>query len=189
MQRTNKGFDLILQHLGEFPNDRLCLKELDAAAASAIASLENLIDSDDDDELEQPQSLANDWKLSPETLATFYQIGVNLYEQEDLEDAICVFTYLSSIDSNNFSVWFSLGMCLQRAEQWLPAIDAYSMANTLDPTDPIPYLYSIDCFLARNEKPYAEKCLETVRALVTDENREATEPLLDHYQALADQHP
>jgi tetratricopeptide (TPR) repeat protein len=213
-ERSSAGFNLIIKHLGEYPNDRLCLKELENAAKSLRTSLDDAIgpnadkmqqtlsenidfvttletmseDSNADEEFATPPSLAEQWQVSPETLMTFYQIGVKLYEELKLEEAICVFTYLSLLDQYNHDVWVSLGMCQQRANEWMNAIQSYTTASLMNPLNPIPYFYSIDCYIGINNYTNAHTSLQMAEHFITEENKEQMTPLLAHYKQVILQH-
>jgi tetratricopeptide (TPR) repeat protein len=205
-ERCDKGLAYILQHLGAYPNDRLCLKELEKAAMIAATAPEqtkvtqkkhahNIANVDprlareamikhsaQSDESDLPPSLADQWHISHETLATFYDIGTKAYNDKKIEDAICVFTYLSLLNGYSHEVWLSLGICHFQAEEWVAAIQAYTMANLINPHDPLPFFYSIDSYLKLNNKVNAETALHMAKYFITDENREQMAPLVEYYE-------
>jgi tetratricopeptide (TPR) repeat protein len=212
-ERNERGYNLIMQHLGEYPNDRLCLKELEQVTQKYEASIKEMMDKNIDKingilhadidfnnlvqtlkKLPPPTSegdadnffspIGGKFKLSHDTLTTFYQIGTKLYNEDQVEDAICVFSYLSALDDLNYEIWVSLGMSYQRAKEWKPALKAYTMANLVNPHNPIPYFYSIDCYLAINSKPDAETALKMGKHFISDENREQMAQLVNLYENL-----
>lgn len=208
-QRIYNGFGIIMQHLGEYPNERHCLKEVENATQILKSSLQEVLGPNlenatealstkiDFDTYEQvidklptsenptmPPSLAETWKLSLDTLETFYQIGTKLYENEKLEEAISVFSYLSIIDVYNPNVWLSLGMCHHKGNDWFEALKAFTMVNILNPENPLPYLYSIDCYLANHDRNNARASFQLASHFITNENREPFAPLIKKYESL-----
>lgn len=213
-QRNNAGFNLILKHLGEYPNDRLCLKELEGAANMLRKEMEKVLGKNFEKMNEMMEknvdfrklneaislepkgaeeglsaSLADSWGISSDTLATFYDIGTKLYQEDQLEEAASVFTFMSSLDNYNHQVWLSLGLCHLRLQEWHQAVQAFTMASVMIPEDPLPYLYTIDCYLALNDMPNAKASLEMAEHFLTEENEEEIAPLIEHYQVLIQQHP
>lgn len=217
-KRYERGFDLILQHLGEYPNDRLCLKELQTAAQILAASIKEMVGPEqlekakvllsreiayekivdviqsanppdrEDSQLELPPSIAHQCHLSVDTLSTIYEIGSKLFNENQIEEAICVFAYLTFLDGYNHDVWLSLGICYSKAQEWISAIKSYTMASLMKPENPMPYLYSIDCFLALNDKLDAEASLYMANYFINDENREKMAKSIAHYESLLNQY-
>lgn len=217
-ERRKNGLALIKQHLGEYPNDRLCLKELEKADEIRMNKLkqalgqnfekaqellnqdeeindlvdeinEQLIPGEPDapKDLEYPPSMATEYNISLDTINTFYQIGLKLFQEGSIEEAISVFSYLAQMDEYNHEIWLALGMSLQKNQEWAPALEAFANAMVMNPADPAPYLYSIDCYIAQHDRQKAEVTMKLVDHFLTDENRAQFAPLIEQYQTLIQQ--
>lgn len=180
-ERMSNGYWVIRKHLGEYANDRLCLIEMEKAAQLIESTPPN------EEEGQIPKPLAEKLNISAETLAVFYKIGTKLADANEIEEAIAVFTFLSMLDGFSHEIWLSLGLCHLRANEWIPAIKAFTMAAFFNPDKPSSYIGSIECYLALQNKENASSALHMAKTCINDENKATLTPIIEHYEGLIHQ--
>jgi tetratricopeptide (TPR) repeat protein len=195
-ERSPEGLVLIMKKLGEYPNDRMCLKELEDAV-KIIESTPGLLPTSGEpgagtheiqgeaDEL--PPALK--FNFSPETLSVFFDIGFKMYTENQIEEAICVFSFLSILNCYSPEVWLNLGLSHHLAMEWIPALQSLNIAGLLNPINPIPHFCSIECYLALNNKEKAQIAFQKAKELISDDNQESLAPIVEYFEALILHHP
>lgn len=192
--RLFESISILMEHIHEYPNDKLCIKELEHAGQVIVSTLEEITPDDIQKLVEASEKLKNEppketvlppplaetWGLSALTLDTFYQIGSKLYDQNKLDEAISVFLFLTLLNSYSHETWLSLAMCHHRAKEYLYAIQAYMTSSIWDPTDPLAYFYCCECFLEMGDFLNAQESLTMGEHFITKENKARFEPLLTY---------
>jgi tetratricopeptide (TPR) repeat protein len=175
-QRITEGVRIVRENLDQVSGGELAKKELNQAADRLGSFILGERELDETQNLEET-SLATLLGISFQSCMIFYEIGLKLYEEQRFEEAISVFAFLSILESYCQEIWVALGLCHQQLEEWLFAVNAYSMANLIKPEDPLPYLHSAQCFLACNEVENAKGSLKLAEYFLSTENRNDLEPL------------
>jgi tetratricopeptide (TPR) repeat protein len=98
--------------------------------------------------------------LETETLTGFYQIGQHLYDDRKVDDALAIFTLLTTLNNLMFDPWLAAGMCRSDRKEWFEAAYCYAMASILRYEDPAPHLYSAECYAELGQVNAAVACLK-----------------------------
>jgi len=181
-KRIEEGMRVIFTQLKMNPLSKVCLDEFEKSANQLIddgldileklpAFIQNTKNHQISDEVEGDQaevegdqaielSLAHHLGISHTTLKTIYEIGNELFNHKQYDDALNLFQAFVYLDASSYAAWVALGICFQQKEKFYHAINAYTMANLLSPAEILPYLYSCECFLALNNETQAKGCLE-----------------------------
>jgi type III secretion system low calcium response chaperone LcrH/SycD len=123
-------------------------------------------------------SLSDELGISESSLNNFYQVGYQFFQQDKYEEARCVFQFLASLNPCSHELWIALGMSHQKLSDWFSAVYSYSMASLMNPSNPISYIHSAECFIASKDKKNAEGSLSLAEYFLTDVNREAFLPII-----------
>ncbi len=111
---------------------------------------------EEDEKPENPVLLQEMFGFSNETLLHVYDLGANLLEKGIIQDARVLFTFLTTLAPHVSSYWIGLGVCLQELNKKEDAIIAYGAANFLDPMEPAPLFYILECYMALKETDKAK---------------------------------
>lgn len=107
------------------------------------------------------------------TLEQFYFVGIECIENKEFRKAKDVFILLTLINPGYPNFWVSLALCQQALEDWNAALQACSIAETLDVRNPLPYLYASECYAKLQDHPHAME--EANKAIeYANENNEAS---------------
>lgn len=90
-----------------------------------------------------------------QTLEQCYQIGLDLFENENYKDASAVFSLLTLLNPYFHNFWLCLAMSEQAQHHWEPALQAYVVAQWVDEKDPISYIYAAECHLRLKDYSHA----------------------------------
>lgn len=99
-------------------------------------------------------------KLSPETMKHFFEAGVQLYQNNQYADAVCVFKMLSILNYRRHNIWMALGMALQQNKALDPALEAFGMAVITNNDDPAAYVHAAECCIDKPDLAEAATFLE-----------------------------
>lgn len=86
-----------------------------------------------------------------------YKVGYDLYEAKNYKDAADVFSYLITLNPYKYTYWMGMAGSRQGLNQFGEAIFGYSMAEAIDPAQPLPLLQMAECFEALGEKALAKE--------------------------------
>ncbi len=105
------------------------------------------------------------FKLSAEKVANQYDYAVRMFERKEFIEATTAFTLLVCLNPYDKRYWLGLAGAQLNCDDPLNAIHSYTLAASIDPTDPYPYFHLTSCFLAIGEREDAIISLElTVEA-------------------------
>lgn len=94
----------------------------------------------------------------------FYQVGYNLFQQQEYNKATEAFVFLTTMNPYIFQYWLGLGMSEQMIGNYQGALLAYSMAIMNNVEDPKAHYYSAACYRSLNDKTSAlQSLLLTIR--------------------------
>jgi len=170
------------RHLVEFFKLTDLHTQLDAAQSLILNGLPNLISSldfskvkdefdkssdhffsfvemqeeEEDEKPENPVLLQEMFGFSNETLLHVYALGTNLVEKSNIADARVLFTFLTTLAPHVSSYWIALGVSLQELNKKEDATISFGAANFLEPMDPAPLFYILECYLDLKEKDKAK---------------------------------
>jgi tetratricopeptide (TPR) repeat protein len=190
-QRIENGFNLIIETLHEYPDEKICRQELLEASKNLTEvfkfvsghhkEMEDFLKEHAEDYSDETLSktageseiftLAAQVGISQSSIVTFYGIGTKLFNEKKYNDAISVFYLLSVLNPYTYEIWLSLGMSAHKIEEWGTAIHAYSMAAIFKPEQALPHLYAAECFVAIQDWEDAQVSLHSFENLMTREER------------------
>lgn len=98
--------------------------------------------------------------ITDATLELLYKGGQSLFAMSRYADAESSFTFLTIVDSLQYSFWIGLGHARFHLGKQIQAVNAYQMASLCDPFALWPYFYSANCYEALSLFDQALICLE-----------------------------
>lgn len=158
-EKVKEGCEILEKNLGLLSNEKECRKTLIKAGKNYEKLMLDIINNeasdldtenskvDDDLILADLPTLADQLKITSDEFASFYEVGLKLYEQKKHLEAARVFQFLTVLNAFRFEVWIARGMCHQILQEWFHAIHSYTMASLSNPLDPISYIYAAECFI------------------------------------------
>lgn len=135
--------------------------ELDKSGENFITYMESMGDQSS----EKPILFQEMFGLSDDTLLDIYSLGVDLVKKEDYDRANTLFVFLSTLSPHVTNYWIAHGLCLQSLNRHIEAIDIFTAAKVLDPSDPAPSAHTIDSYLALRENDKAKLELDTLKEI------------------------
>ncbi len=136
--------------------------------------------------MESGASVASLANVSKDELENLYALGFNLYNAANFADAEVVFQALCIYNSLDPRFWMGLAGCRQALKNYQGAIDAYSMAGTMQVfNSPEPFVYAARCFLKLGKKEEAIGSLKGALSLV-NKDEPAHEQFKKTIEALLD---
>ncbi|ADI39002.1 triose-phosphate isomerase [Waddlia chondrophila] len=98
--------------------------------------------------------------LSEEQMNVLYEIAKGLFEKKRYTEAAVAFFTLVSLNAKEYGMWFGYGMAKKMEKEQLDiALDAFSIANSLKPNRPEPYIHAAECYLEQGDLSEAKRCL------------------------------
>lgn len=86
-----------------------------------------------------------------EHLEFLYSNAYEQYKAGRYEDAAAAFKDLIYLNIKDYRFVMGLGSCLHRLKKYQDAVIRYVIAATIEPKNPYPFYYSIDCALQEND--------------------------------------
>ena len=109
--------------------------------------------------------------VSKDQLENLYSLGYGLYNSANFQDAKTVFQALCIYDNLDDRFWMGLAGCRQALNDYQGAVDAYSMAGTVQAfASPEPFLHAARCLLKMNKKDDAVAVRKGVLELGDEKN-------------------
>jgi type III secretion system low calcium response chaperone LcrH/SycD len=112
--------------------------------------------------LEEGAQLHELQNLSTEELDALYHLGHNLHGAGAYDEAVQVFELLTALNDANPHNWLALGVTLRLLGRHGEAIEALSVAQELDPDNPLPTMNAYESILALGDLPRAAIALRLV---------------------------
>ncbi len=105
--------------------------------------------------------------FSDETLLHIYSLGLNLVKIGQFQDALALFNFLTMLTPHVTSYWILEGICFQHLNLHKEALAAFSAAKFLNPIDPLPIAYSIECYRSLKETDLLRQEVQLLEKIVT----------------------
>ncbi len=119
--------------------------------------------------------------VSKEQIEGLYALAYNLYASGNYKDAGTVFQALCLYSHKDYRFWMGLAGCRQAQGDLKGAVDAYSMAGTVELLeDPVPFLYAARCYIRMGDK---ENAIGAINGLLTLGDETKPEHAKCHAQA------
>ena len=131
--------------------------------------------------LSEGASIGDVCNVSKDHLEGLYALAYNLYTAGNFKDAGTVFQALCLYDHKDSRFWMGLGGCRQAQSDFKGAIDAYSMAGTVQLLEnPVPFLYAARCYIKLGDR---ENAIGAINGLLTLGDEKNPEHAKCHAQA------
>lgn len=104
--------------------------------------------------------------LSDETLIHIYALGRDLFQKGQFEDALALFSFLTTIAPHVSNYWILEGACFQNSNLHEEALAAFNTAKFLNPHNPIPIAYAIESYHQLNDKGQIKHEIELLEKVV-----------------------
>ncbi len=131
-----------------------------------------------DEVLKKNMSLQKGFKLSNETIFTFYQVARDFIHTRELRKALAIFYLLIQLCPKTYEFWLGLAACYFDLSHFEEAIPAYMRARELKEDDPTFDIFLAQCQLALGDPALAEDHLHLAKdKLQNSPNYEALRPL------------
>lgn len=98
--------------------------------------------------------------FSDETLVRFYEAASSILDQRRFEDAINSFFFLTALNPYLSELWQGLAMSYQQNQEYENALDAYSVAYTLEGKKLFSYAMAAQCCIEMKEFDKAHTILD-----------------------------
>ena len=111
--------------------------------------------------------------VSKEQIEGLYALAYNLYTAGNFKDGGTVFQALCLYSHKDPRFWMGLAGCRQAQNDLKGAIDAYSMAGTVQLLEnPVPFLYAARCYIKLGDKENAVGAINGLLTLGDEKNPE-----------------
>lgn len=102
--------------------------------------------------------------LSDMTLEVLYETAKTSFDLNQYEHSDALFTFFIFLDCTRSCAWVGLGHCQYHLERYELAINAYLMAQSLDPSSYWTPIFMANCFIAQENFIEAYRLLEQAQA-------------------------
>lgn len=93
-------------------------------------------------------------------LSQLFEQAVGLLQQHRFDEAVKAFELLTQLNPYVPDFWIGIGLAHQACESYRPALSAFLVAETMDPSRIDPYSYAVDCCLEMKDMAQAEAIVE-----------------------------
>ena len=200
---TLRGFDILIETLHRVGGaSKACKKELACAgkiliekigskeeikkSVDAVRNLKEVKDCTIEQALSNIQPFMYDIGISDDSFRTMYDAACWLYSHEEYDNAAAVYRFLIFLNAPCYALWFSMGLCYHKLQNWAQAISAYSMAVVTDATNPWPYINLLKCYKQVGDEEnslYTAKCAKYV-VTHSNCNQEEQDKLIQHIKEI-----
>lgn len=117
--------------------------------------------------MQDGMSLSEAVGLNTEMLENLYAYGYRLYNNGNYKAASLIFSFLTTLNSEEPKYFLSLGACYHMQKEYINAINNYMSAFYLNMMDPLPFYYISDCYIKLNKIDFAAFSLGLVMQLAS----------------------
>lgn len=93
-------------------------------------------------------------------LENMYTRGYNLYNTGKFNDALHIFRALLMLNPTEPKYMLGIAACQHMLKEYVSAIQSYVLCSVYDPTNPLPFFHSSDCYIQMKNYVSAMICLE-----------------------------
>lgn len=98
--------------------------------------------------------------FSGEHLGRLFENAIEMLRQHRFDEAVLAFDLLTQLNPYISDFWLGLGLAHQAHEDYLHALSAFLVAQTMDPSRVDSYTYAITCCLEMKNYPQAEAIIQ-----------------------------
>jgi tetratricopeptide (TPR) repeat protein len=104
--------------------------------------------------------------ISEEALKSMYKDAIDLYNNDQAQEACLTFGILIRERPFTKSFWMGLAASRQKLKEFDNALMAYAMTTLIDDIDPMPHFHAAQCYFELGNKDEAIKAINLAEALV-----------------------
>lgn len=112
------------------------------------------------------------FELSDGTMQKIYSLGQQYFQKKEYDRATDIFSIVTAFNPYISDFWNALALCYQARQEWKLAIEAFTLACTMNQSNVAPLVSRAECCLklnlldeANREIEFASKIIETNPAL------------------------
>jgi tetratricopeptide (TPR) repeat protein len=162
---AEEGYEIVLSHLSRSPHYHDALNSLKDAGDRLLEEP----DESDEPELHVFDTVQEIFGISKEVYDAMYQIGVDLVNKGNSDDALKVFALLTTLNNLVFEPWLVIGTLWQTKGRYPEALHAFTMASLLKFEDPAPHIYAAEVYIALDQKKLSQETLSLALSLMDDQ--------------------
>lgn len=172
----NQGFNILIEEEKTIPMENSILEEFKDAGNKLYQNISQ----------GKVTSMFNcasiqDWlHLSNSLMQKAYKIGLNLFQEQKLEEATAVFTWITAVNPYYFDPWLMLGICYLKKQMPDQALIIFSAASELDSNHPAPLLYSAEAYLNIGDIPQAQICIDSAKSFMNKKDNKIYANMIDN---------
>jgi tetratricopeptide (TPR) repeat protein len=171
-RRMNKGFDLIIDLLPEIVGRKAWEKLAQEFAERDQHAQQYLSQRFSIGENGEPPTVQRLWGISDDSLLHIYNLGRQLLEDEQFDQADAVFTVLSYLNPNIPEYALGKGIALYSIGNYKDAAEMLQVAKTLLPNKVAPFLYSALCQTVLQNTEEVDKDLAAIEEIMKKSSEE-----------------
>lgn len=105
------------------------------------------------------------FNISDPVMEAILQMAIAKFQEEDYQDSLALLSLLTTLKSSSDDYWFRLGIAAQKSHKFELALKAYDIAIELNPELIGARLFSIECYLHKDDHETASTRLQAVKEL------------------------
>jgi type III secretion system low calcium response chaperone LcrH/SycD len=106
--------------------------------------------------------------VSDEVLEEIYSLAYGFYNQSKYSESIALFQFLASASPDTYKFVLGLAASYHQIQQYKRAATSFYIALRIEPNNPTPAYYMMDCFLKQNLVEEAEESAEITAMICGD---------------------
>ena len=170
---VEKGLNLLIKEAVSIPGGMLMIQEFMQAGNLLFNKAENRAPYVFDTAQEM-------FGLSDLTIATIFEFAQSLMNVQRMDEALELFTLLSTLNTYAFEPWLLRGFCWMQKADYFEAIYSLSLASLMKFEDPWPHIYSAHCYFAVHEDKLGRDSLDLGMRYAKEEDLEKMHPMLEN---------
>lgn len=109
------------------------------------------------------ENLIQNAAFSQESIDLIFNLAIKKYENENLEECLCLFLLLSFLDATNSEYWYRAGIAAQIFNKYELALTLYTESLMCNPDNIAAKIFSIECYLNLGLMTEAIELLEELK--------------------------
>lgn len=106
--------------------------------------------------------------ISSNAISAFDMVVSSLYEKQEFNRAIKIYSFLSFLEPYQAAYWIGYGNCEFFQKQYEKAVPAYEMAIQLNGLNPMPHFYLAHCYHELHQREEAIEAVDHALTLIKD---------------------
>lgn len=162
-----QGFNILIEEEKKIPMENSILEEFKNAGNKLYQNITQ-------GKIKNPvfdYASMQDWlHFSNSLMQKAYKIGLNLFQEQKLEEATAVFTWITAVNPYYFDPWLMLGICYLKRQMPDQGLVIFSAASEIDSNHPAPLLYSAEAYLEKGNISQAQIYIDSAQSFMSKED-------------------